>query len=327
MKNKKEPITPNRKDLSCFFKKTNRMFSTYASYYPGSLLDGTDKAKRRIFIDNKAPVLFVAHLDTVCKPHFKGLKKGDSDQINAAGLDDRLGVYAIDLLVNQFGVNADILLTDLEETGQTTAAHHECKNYNWIAEFDRRGDDVVTYGLSCEEFDKALLEHFEIGFGSFSDISAIKSKACAVNVGIGYYNAHSPASFFSIKEFATQLTKFREFYNQHVGTMFKRDILKHYHKERFPAWDGGRFGNVGFEYQSNYPINMYDDLDYYNDPRFDKYEIETPTSKNKFTKKRPCDFCGAEETERVFSEYDICENCFEYMVEESGISAFKGYNI
>ena len=321
-----KPIEPNRKELSYYFKKTNRMFNTYPDSY---ILDRTVKGKRRVFVDNQAPVLFVAHLDTVCRPKFNGLGKDDKNLIYAAGLDDRLGAYAIDLLVYEFGLNADILLTDLEETGQTTAEHHHCKDYNWIAEFDRRGADVVTYGLSNADFDTALQAHFEIGFGSFSDISSLKSDACAVNVGIGYYDAHSPASYFKISEFASQLTKFKAFYNEHVNTKFKRETIRHYHKSRCAGF--GDDYNYGYGYRNkwsrpNTPVlPVHDEYDDFYNPRFDRYEIET--EKKPKALKNACCYCGATEDVEHCHSLDICENCFVYMLEESGIEAFKGYNL
>jgi hypothetical protein len=145
-----------------------------------------------------------------------------ADRIYAAGLDDRLGCHIAYTLSEK--LNADLLLTDNEETGKSTAQYHTCKNYNWIAEFDRCGTDAVTYELDNKKFLNQLKKHFKIGIGSFSDIAFLNTDACCVNIGIGFYDAHSQYSFFEPKIFQSQIVKFMKFYNENKNKKFRQDF-------------------------------------------------------------------------------------------------------
>ena len=162
---------------------------------------------RRIFIDNGGDILFVAHVDTVLPPNIKKQKK---KRIHAIGLDDSLGC----LLAYELGMElgADILLTDDEEKCFSTAQYHVCKDYNWVVEFDRVGDDVVMYGNENFDFHNALRTYWDIGWGSYSDIADLPTTACGCNLGIGYQHAHSEDSYVDLKILETQIEKFRLFY-------------------------------------------------------------------------------------------------------------------
>ena len=107
--------------LRYWLKPINTIFEDFNGY----VLDADDKTKHRIFIDRDASVLFVAHLDTVIKPKFHGKT---NKRIYASGLDDRLGCLIAYELSEQ--LNADLLLTDHEESGGTTIAYQDCEKYN-----------------------------------------------------------------------------------------------------------------------------------------------------------------------------------------------------
>jgi len=170
---------------------------------------------RRIFIDNGGSVLFVAHVDTVLPPRIKRVTK---NRIFATGLDDRLGCDIAFSLSRELG--ADLLLTDLEEQGRSTAQFHDLKDYNWIVEFDRAGKDVVTYELDSPGFRDALLEYWNIGIGSFSDIAFMNTDACCFNLGIGYQGAHSEWSYVDLSVMKRQIAKFRRFWNKYKDIKF-----------------------------------------------------------------------------------------------------------
>jgi hypothetical protein len=176
------------------------------------------KKERRIFIDRNSDILFIAHIDTVLEPK---LIKKTKHRIYAHGLDDRLGCLIASELSEQ--LNADLLLTDYEEFCQSTARFHTCKDYNWIAEFDRGGADVVTYSLDSKEFLGSLSEYFQIGIGSYSDICDLKTSACCMNVGIGYEFAHSKDSYVTIKKMQKQIDQFILFHNRYKQTKFEQD--------------------------------------------------------------------------------------------------------
>ncbi len=183
------------------------------------VLDKGNIKLHRIFIDRQADILFVAHLDTVLPPKFKRQTK---NRIYATGLDDRFGCMIAYNLSEQLG--ADLLLTDHEESFATTAKYHDCKEYNWIAEFDKAGDDVVTYQLDNPEFRQALKEYWILNFGTYSDISQLYTEACCMNVGIGYEKAHSEDSYICLKTMEEQVRKFVKFFEKHKDTAFAQDF-------------------------------------------------------------------------------------------------------
>src|ERR1017187_7821411 len=123
-------------------------------------------------------VLGVAHLDTVRSDgHFQAVKMSKKETIiYASELDDRMGVYIMLDLLPSIGVECDVLLTDGEEHGQTTATQFTTeKEYNWIFSFDRRGDDVVMYCYDDEATRKLLRGHgFRPDRGSFSCIAKME---------------------------------------------------------------------------------------------------------------------------------------------------------
>jgi len=207
----------NKNELTYWFSDKEQIFKDFSNY----TIDSDNKQQRRIFIDRKSDLLFVAHLDTVLAPEIHGKI---TNRIYAAGLDDRLGCHIAYSLSEK--LNVDLLLTDNEETGKSTAQYHICKNYNWIAEFDRAGTDAVTYELDNRKFLTALKKHFKIGIGSFSDIAFLNTDACCVNIGIGYYDAHSQYSFFEPKALQSQIFKFLKFHKQNKNIKFRQDLEK-----------------------------------------------------------------------------------------------------
>ena len=197
-----------------------RLFADHRRY----TLDATEDDKHRIFVDRGSDVLFVAHLDTVLPPkliRYRKTKKGKIKRIYAHGLDDRLGCAIAAVLSKKLGV--DLLLTDHEEKCRSTAEYHDLKNYNWIAEFDREGEDVVTYDMDSTEFCEVLADFWIVGLGSFSDLCSMQTTACCVNIGIGHKYSHSKDSFVDIKVMRKQIEKFLTFYQLYAGVKFEQD--------------------------------------------------------------------------------------------------------
>lgn len=152
-------------------------------------------------------------------------------------VDDRLGC-AIALGCSDW---ADVLLTDCEEIGKSTAAFFSPpRDYNWIVELDRRGTDVVTYQYTDTEWMKALRKHFTVGFGTFSDIGYMeKLGVSAVNVGIGYHNEHTRGAYWRSDETNAQLAKLRAFLGEFGETVFS-------HKPAAKSdWRASRHTNSG----------------------------------------------------------------------------------
>lgn len=161
-----------------------------------------------IHIDNGAPILGIAHLDTVKwdTPEIAG------DKIYCPQLDDRLGAFVLLSLLPQLGVTCDVLLTDQEEKCDSTAQYFEGREYNWIFSFDRAGSDVVTYQYDCPDWSWALAEYYPIGIGSYSDISECQHLGvCGANIGVGYHRQHTLDCYADLDVTLSQALKFREF--------------------------------------------------------------------------------------------------------------------
>lgn len=138
------------------------------------------------YIDNGGDTLAVVHLDWVMwsKPRYNR----KAHRITCPQLDDRLGLWCLLDLLPSLGVKSDILLTDSEEIGRSTARYFDTpKRYNWMYQFDRRGVDTVLYEYDSEENRERLEEHgLACGDGSFSDICMLSHLGCSGwNVGTG----------------------------------------------------------------------------------------------------------------------------------------------
>jgi len=230
--------------------------------------------KRRVFIDRKSDILFVAHLDTVKEPR---IDKITEERITGAGFDDRLGCKIAHELSAE--LHCDLLLTDLEESGDSTAQWHTLKDYNWICEFDRAGNDVVTYGMENDRWVEELGKFWEVNMGMFSDISFMESKCCAMNLGIGYQHAHSDNSYYDPRVAKEQVMLFRRFFQKHKKNKFIMDEGKR-------DWLGGS--------RYNYSDDFYSNSDNY-------YESGN------------CSACGAWADETIYDTY-VCESCIYKLV-------------
>lgn len=187
--------------------------------------------ERHVFIDNNADILCVAHLDTVQKVSTK--IKLSQNKLKASGLDDRLGAYLCAIMPT-LGMNADILFTDNEEIGKSTAQYFNTnKEYKWVIEFDRMGSDAVTYGLNSPEWLEALKKTgVDTSIGSFSDLCYLKlpGDPCMVNFGIGYYEPHSVTSYARLQELVVNMNRFKMFYDQNKDKYYEQENKLSKHK-------------------------------------------------------------------------------------------------
>jgi hypothetical protein len=167
--------------------------------------------------DNGCNVLGVAHLDYV----LYGTPKRYGDCIVCPQLDDRLGVWLLLEQLPRLGIDLDILLTTNEERCQSTAYYFEpTRQYNWVVEFDRAGEDVVFYDY--QHWAKNWVDYgFNPGYGSYSDISDLSHLGvmCA-NVGIGYHQQHTRKCYADIRETNRQVKKFGKFWQDNKETEF-----------------------------------------------------------------------------------------------------------
>lgn len=164
-----------------------------------------------IHIDRGAQILGVGHLD--CVKYERPKQYGDI--VTCPQLDDRLGVWCLLDLLPRMGLNFDVLLTDCEEVGQSTAEHFKTsKHYRWIFEFDRRGTDVVMYDYETSEYRQLLRDFdFSVGNGSFSDICSLDHLgATGFNFGTGYHNEHTSECFADLRDTMSQACRFATFF-------------------------------------------------------------------------------------------------------------------
>ncbi|MCK9436208.1 MAG: hypothetical protein M0Q12_03245 [Synergistaceae bacterium] len=189
-----------------------------------------------IFIDRGASILAVAHLDTVQdNQHYYTLQHDEEELIHNAQLDDRLGAYIILDVLPKLGVKADILLTENEESGNSTAKHFvPLKPYKWIFEFDRAGTDAVMYQYEDEESKKLLEDSgIHVGKGSYSDIAHMEHLGVkAFNFGTGAYDSHNKESRAIVPQVKHCIQKFMTFYNKLKDTALPHESRDIYYKSR-----------------------------------------------------------------------------------------------
>lgn len=175
--------------------------------FPHHQHKGRGKKQRHVYVDNGAPILLVAHIDTVQTPRLDRVNRG-------AGFDDRLGVYLGHKLVQERPDLFDLLLTDYEETCATTATYFTpTHDYNLVVELDREGEDYVDYGLASDDLHTVLKANgFRQGVGSFSDICAMDHVKCnKINLGLGTKHSHSKDSGFDMGVFERQVKRLMDF--------------------------------------------------------------------------------------------------------------------
>jgi len=244
--------------------------------------------------EEDAKILAVAHCDTVQPLPKKKNVMLERNRLWSPCLDDRLGVYICKDWLWKNNINADILLTNDEEIGASTAQHFKhADKYNWIVEFDRGGSDAVTYGMESEKFVDALEDcGFILGVGSFSDLCFLDTGKCAVNIGVGYYDAHSKYSYCTLPELECNLVKFKDLYATYAEDVFNRE----YKQSRSRS-------------QSFYSHNW---CDAYDDPYDDLRSTGLGYSNIPADDVERCECCGSLDAELVNIQsegYMLCEDC------------------
>lgn len=209
-------------------------FSGFTKY---GMLTGKDEKDQYYFKDNGSNILAVAHLDSVCNAKFcQILYHPQGWRIYSPALDDRLGAYVILHMLPTLGIKCDILLTNNEESGNTTAQHFITKKkYNWMFSFDRMGDDVVMYCYGDEEYRKILEKsEFTYGSGSFSCIAKLQHLGCrGFNFGVGYQDYHSQYAYAKFEDTISQVAKFTQFFKKYKDTHFSYKPTKADFRDRY----------------------------------------------------------------------------------------------
>lgn len=162
-----------------------------------------------VLVKGVAPVMLIAHLDTVHKQPVREICAVDNGNTLSSpqgiGGDDRCGCYALVKVHKQSAVKPWLLFCCEEEIGGIGAqAFCDCyaqgrlpaelSSLKCLIEIDRRGsNDAVFYDCYNPDFEDYIVSKgFKTAFGSFSDISVIAPvlNVAAVNLSAGYYNAH-----------------------------------------------------------------------------------------------------------------------------------------
>lgn len=167
---------------------------------------------RHIYIDRGSNILGVAHLDSV-QP-FKGFWI-NNDYIQCSTVDNRMGAWLMLYGLPQLGINFDVLLTENEERGMSTAGDFtKNKDYNWAFSFDRSGTDVVCYQYYDTEVGK-MFDYYGLrsDYGSYSDVADLEIGVKGFNFGVGMYSYHSENAYVRLWELDEVIEKFTCFYH------------------------------------------------------------------------------------------------------------------
>ena len=195
--------------------------------------------RQYILVPGDAPIMLVAHLDTVHREPVKDICFSDDKNImmspQGIGGDDRCGVYALVKVHREAEVKPWLLFTCDEEIGGVGASAF-CDDYSLgkipydlsvlkaLIEIDRKGsDDAVFYDCDNVDFERYInSKGFFTSFGSFSDISCIAPEigVAAVNLSSGYYDAHMQHEHIVVSELENTIRKVLDIVGESVDPSF-----------------------------------------------------------------------------------------------------------
>lgn len=179
-----------------------------------------------ILVRGQAPILLVAHLDTVHEESVRDIcLSADKNLLmspQGIGGDDRCGCFALCNIFHAAQVKPWLLFTCDEEIGGLGAKSfclaHKQKQLpkdldalKFIIELDRKGSkDAVFYRCDNPKFEQYITgKGFKTAQGSFSDISLIAPElgTAAVNLSSGYHNAHTLHEYINHAELNATIDK------------------------------------------------------------------------------------------------------------------------
>ena len=246
------------KTLEDFIKPSqSELFSELLKTYSGKAMYSKNNF---ILVKGDAPIMLVAHLDTVHKQPVKDICTSADGNIlmspQGIGGDDRCGVYALVQAYEQSAIKPYLLFTCNEESGGIGAKTFvkcldklpsELSNLKCILEIDRKGNsDSVYYDCDNSDFEEYITSKgFKTAKGSFSDISVIAPAlgVAAVNLSSGYYNAHQLCEYINRKELAVTLAKVVDI----VADSSRKDFPRFVYIEKIPDISSGNYGYWDFE--------------------------------------------------------------------------------
>lgn len=156
------------KKLEDFIKQTqSKLFAELLKTYSGKAIYSKDNF---ILVKGEAPIMLVAHLDTVHKKPVRDICFSSDGNIlmspQGVGGDDRCGVYALVNAYEQSAIKPYLLFTCNEEIGGIGAKSFvrcldklpaELSTLKCIVEIDRKGrNDAVYYDCDNPEFEEYI---------------------------------------------------------------------------------------------------------------------------------------------------------------------------
>ena len=224
-----------------------------------------------ILVKGEAPIMLVAHLDTVHKEPVRDICTSADGNIlmspQGIGGDDRCGVYALVKSYEQSAIKPYLLFTCDEESGGIGAKTFvkcleqlpELKKLKLLVEIDRKGsNDAVYYDCDNPDFEAYITSKgFVTDYGTFSDISVIAPALgiAAVNLSSGYYNAHQLHEYINRAELDTTIAKVKEIVSESARPDFPRYEYVEAYYGYYDSWGYEDFEEpeeLPFEYEQIY---------------------------------------------------------------------------
>lgn len=246
-----------------------------------------------ILVKGEAPVMLVAHMDTVHKHPVKHIcvsKDGDilmSPQ--GIGGDDRCGVFALVSCYEKSRVKPWLLFTCDEEIGGVGAKHFAndyarlpkaLRDMKVLIEIDRRGSDDAVY-YDCDNLE---LEHyitskgFETDYGSYSDICTIAPVmgVAAVNLSSGYYNAHTEHEYIVRSELMQTISRACDMISDSCDPAFPRyEFVERVYQPTVWSYKTGHYGCYDYDdYVDAIPDSVPERIRYYYGILLDWYTVK-----------------------------------------------------
>jgi len=261
------------KKLEDFVRPTQKeLFRELSKMYQGAVVSEGNY----ILVPGAAPIMLLAHMDTVHKKQVQHICKTQNGNIlmspQGIGGDDRCGVFALVTAHARAETKPWLLFTCDEEVGGIGAGKFcgdhklgflpkELDELKILVEIDRKGrTDAVYYDCDNADFEKYITSKgFKTEWGSFSDISVVAPElgVAAVNLSSGYYNAHTLHEFINRKHLNGTVRKVGEI----IADAAKPDLPKYEYIKGFGSglgsgWEKDDRGCFGGGYRREY-VNPY----------------------------------------------------------------------
>ena len=252
--------------IDCILPLTqNELFSCLAKFFKRQKNQKVFAVKKSyILVEGNAPIMLVAHLDTVHKEPVKQIVIGDGVMSSPQGIggDDRCGVWIATQVAKGTNMRPTILFCEDEELGSVGAEKFikaeyskEIETLKFFVELDRANrNDAVFYDCDNPEFTEFVIDEtgYKEAWGTFSDISVLAPAAgvAAVNLSCGYYKAHTVDEYVITSEM--ERTKY---------AVIK--LLKKAQKEDVPQYEYIEDEYLGWYQKYNWKWGDYDWEDYY----------------------------------------------------------------